>query len=206
MSIADYSDLFAQVSDYTGRTDFGQVFPRLVSFAETTFNRRLRVSGMETIVELITDTQGSVDLPADYLEMRELLDSTGRPLDLYAVRALDEHYQTMPGSLVGYSIVGGKLFVIPENSQSLTATYYAKVPALTPANTTNWLLEDAPLVYHYALIAHVLAWAVASGREADAGRAQAAATIAANELDAFQTEDNLKRYSNGRVLIGGVCP
>jgi hypothetical protein len=208
MSIADYNDLLVQVSEYTGRDDFTQMFPRAVSFAENKLNRRLRVASMETIVELITDSEGSVALPDDYLEMRELINSDKRILKMAAPEALDDYYGTASATPSRYTIINSTLFVIPATSASFTATYYAKLTPLTVTApyTTNWLLDEAPQLYLYAVCAEVIGWAIANGREPDMNKLSAVNGLLNQEVNEFNKSDRDKRYSNAIVMPGGVHP
>ena len=131
MSIADYTDLLVQVSDYTARDDFAQNFPRFVSYTENKLNRRLRVAQMEIIDSIITDTDGAATLPTDYLEMREVMNASGVLLELSPVKALDEYFGPYSGTSARYSIVNNAFFAVPKSSHEFTITYYGKIPALT---------------------------------------------------------------------------
>jgi hypothetical protein len=53
-----------------------------------------------------------------------------------------------------FSIVGNQLEVIPspDTEYSAELTYYAKITALSDANTSNWLLAYAPDLYLYGAL------------------------------------------------------
>lgn len=206
MSIADYTDLLVQVSDYTARDDFAQNFPRFVSYAENKLNRRLRVAQMEVIDSIITDTDGAATLPTDYLEMREVLNASGVVLELSPVKALDEYFGPYSGTSARYSIVNNAFFAVPKSSHEFTITYYGKIPALTATNTTNWMLTDCPMIYLYGVCAEVLGWALATGREADATKLAAMNGMLNSEVEQLMAADHSARYSNARVLMSGVNP
>jgi len=55
-----------------------------------------------------------------------------------------------------FAVVGRDILVTPSPSGalSLDMDYYAKIPALGGAVTTNWLLEEAPHVYLYTALLH----------------------------------------------------
>ena len=51
-------------------------------------------------------------------------------------------------------MIGKQFQLIPAQSGSVTGelTYYAKIPALSDANTSNWLLDVAPDIYLYGAL------------------------------------------------------
>jgi len=207
MSIADYSDLVGTVTEYSGRDDFAYMVPRLVSFLETKLNRRLRVGAMEDSATLTTDALGTASLPADYLDTRELLDSRGQPLENRPAVALDDTYRSYSGTPVGYYIIGTTLYVKPVTESTFTLRYYAKIPALTVTNTSNWLLASSPLVYLYGLLGEVHTWAAASGRDPEgATKAVGAMKMMDAEITALEAADKDVRYSNSRMMLRGVTP
>ncbi len=207
MSIADYSDLVGAVTEYSGRDDFAHMIPRFVSFLENKLNRRLRVGDMELSDTVTTDTDGKVALPADYLEMRELVNATGKPLESRPLIALDDTFRFRSGTPEGYAVIGTTLYVAPITAAEFLITYYQKIPALTVTNTSNWLLADHPNVYLYGLLAEVHGWAAASGRDPEgATKAAAAAQMMGTELDALESLDRSQRYSNSRMMLRGVTP
>jgi len=60
----------------------------------------------------------------------------------------------MSGKTRYYTIIDGafELIPTPSNSVELTITYYAKIPALSSTQATNWLLTKAPDLYLYATL------------------------------------------------------
>lgn len=206
MSIADYSDLLVQVAEYTGRDDFGHQFPRLVSFAENKLNRVLRVGGMETSTTLTTSSSGNVALPAGFLEMREVKNSSGVVIDATVPRAGDELFGPYAGTTALYYIKGGTFYSIPYSEHTFSIVYYTKITALTPTNTTNWLLTDAPLIYLYGVCAEVAGWALATGRDAETTRVQGFAQMLQTEIEAYQGQDRDKRFANARIIVRGANP
>lgn len=206
MSIADYSDLMLMAGEYSGRSDTGYMFPRFVGFAETKLNRRLRVRGMETEGTLTTDANGDVALPSGYLEMRRVTDARGMPLELVTPIVGAETHGPYAGTPAGYYIIGSTLTVVPYAVAVLGVIYYTKITPLTATNTTNWLLSDAPLIYLYSVTAEILGWALATGRETEPGKMTAINTALEAEINAYQSLDESRRYSNARVRQRGVIP
>jgi hypothetical protein len=79
-------------------------------------------------------------------------DDNYRALQLLSTDQLE---RMRPGASAGapqfYAHTAGQieLFPVPGESYTGELLYYAKVPALSDANTTNWLLTDSPDVYLY---------------------------------------------------------
>jgi hypothetical protein len=46
-----------------------------------------------------------------------------------------------------FTIEASSIYIRPTTSDNLTFLYYAKIPALSDSNTTNWLLTAHPDVY-----------------------------------------------------------
>ena len=62
---------------------------------------------------------------------------------------------TSGGTPKFYTIVGQELEVLPvPDSATLTGevTYYSKIPNLTDANPTNWLMNSSPDIYLYGTL------------------------------------------------------
>jgi hypothetical protein len=206
MTISDYTDLLVTCSEYSGRDDFAHMFPRFVAFAESKLNKAMRVADMEKIVVITTNTAGEAALPPDYQEIREVLTPSGRPIELIAVTSLDDFYRLRGGVPSAYAIIGRTFYAIPQAAQEFALTYYAMILPLSPANPTNWLLEDGPLVYLYAVMAEIEGWAMATGKTSDRARLSAASEMLASELDAFKILDERRRWGNARVMVRGATP
>lgn len=97
-----------------------------------------------------TIASGVVAVPADYIEMKNLR-TVGAPdtqldrmavFDLYAIYPRNG-YTGQPYAFArdGSNIVFGPA---PDSNYTLAGTYYAKLTALGPANTSNWLITDVP--------------------------------------------------------------
>jgi hypothetical protein len=197
--ISDYASLMIDAAEYAGRANIAHIFPRLLGLAETKLNRVLRVADMMTI-GTVTLTDGDGTLPADFLEAYELLSPRGLPLRAVSAQQLTNSYRNLAGTPAGYAIVGSSLNVRPTAGGDVTLTYYAKIPPLTPAAPTNWLLEKAPDVYLYALVAEI---AIASR---DAAGAQSAMQLMGLAIQGLQIEDERRRWGNAQVVVGGVTP
>jgi hypothetical protein len=94
-------------------------------------------------------------LPADYLQWREVRwpGSVARSLE-YADRTwLTETYPDSPSAAPRYfTIEGTTISVVPVHDTSLTLRYYRKIPALSDAAPTNWLIAAHPDLYLFGTL------------------------------------------------------
>lgn len=197
--ITDYVSLMLDAAEYASRTNIAHVFPRYLGMAETKLNRALRVADME-VEGTVTITEGDGTLPTDFLEARQVLSPTGVPLRAMSLQQMVNAYREQSGTPAGYAVVGSTIKVRPKATGDLGVTYFGRLPALTPANPTNWLLSKAPDVYLYAVVAEI---AIAAQ---DAAKTQAAMQFLGLALQGLQVEDERRRWGNAQVVVGGLTP
>ncbi|WVT75232.1 hypothetical protein QM996_09170 [Sinorhizobium chiapasense] len=199
MSIADYAALLVDAGEYSGRNDIAHLFPRFIGLAELKLNRMLRVSDMEATAA-ITVGDGDAPLPADFVEARQVLSASGRPIRAMALQQLAESNLAGACEPLGYAIVGNRIKPFPAGSYGLTMTYYRKIPPLTAENPVNWLLERAPDVYLYGLVEEIAIW------ERDAGKAGAAQQLKMSALAGLGVADERARWGDAQMTVAGVTP
>ncbi|MQW38175.1 phage adaptor protein [Sinorhizobium meliloti] len=200
MTISDYASLLVDAGEYSGREDIAHNFPRFLGLAELKLNRGLRVADME-VTDEISLIDGDGTLPADFLEAREVKNAAGIPIRAVSLQQLTNSYMDRSGmSPIGYAIVGSTIKARPISDQDLTVTYYGRIPALTPSNPTNWLLEKAPDVYLFALVNEIAIW----GKDVDG--ATAAQQLMMMALSGLKIEDERSRWGNAQMVVGGVTP
>lgn len=157
MAITTYTDLKAAVADWLNRSDLTARIPDFISLAETKINRDLRSREQQIIATANVDTEFFA-LPADFLEFKSfrITDLLGSSYDLLLATpeqisdALSD--SVTPGTPLFVTIIGDQFQLWPAPAQSYVGTlaYVRKVPALSDAAPTNWLLSDSPDVYLYA--------------------------------------------------------
>lgn len=200
MTISDYASLLVDAGEYSGREDIAHLFPRFVGLAELKLNRGLRVADME-VTDEISLIDGDGTLPPDFLEAREVKNASGIPIRAISLQQLTNSYMDRSGTApIGYAIVGRTIKARPISDQDLTVTYYGRIPALTPSNPTNWLLENAPDVYLYALVNEIAIW----GKDVEG--ATAAQQLMMLALSGLKIEDERGRWGNAQMVVGGVTP
>jgi len=158
MAITSYSTLQTAVGDWLNRSDLSAVIPDFITLAEAQFNRTLRHRKMVERATATLDTEYSA-MPADWLEsIRYQINSN--PITVMSFVSPDQAALLKSdfgasGFPVYYTQIGQQFQVIPapdSNSYTGELTYYAKIPALSAGNTSNWLLVDSPDIYLYGAL------------------------------------------------------
>lgn len=189
--ITDYTQLKATVGRWLHRSDLASVAEDLIMLAETRFNRNLRVRQMEKASTLAL-TDGAADLPADWLEF------VGAPTDgdiRFDFVARDEWQRCDLGSY--YTIMGNQLMVSHNGAgpDNVSVRYYAKIPALSESQATNWLLDDGPDAYLYGALLEAAPYIKDDPRiETWRGLLQVALTD-------LQTSSDRAKHSGGTLVI-----
>ena len=164
MAITNYTELKASVADWLNRADLTSVIPDFITLAEARFNRTIRTRDMIKRQQTTT-TNEFVPVPLDWLETYQLElppDSTGQPYPPLQYIGPNEaavlQAKNITGNVRYYTTVDGLFELIPKpqgtDSVTLTCAYYAKIPALSDTQTTNWLLTKAPDLYLYTALAN----------------------------------------------------
>jgi hypothetical protein len=149
--IDSYATLLSALEDWNNRADLAAQYPQFIGLAEAHFNRTLRSSEMETTVTQDT-SEGTIALPSDYLEARELYidDDPDTVLVAMSPAGLRLAYGfSTTGAPAAYTVTGTNLVLAPFPGDTITAvlTYYAKLEGLSAETETNWLILSHPDLY-----------------------------------------------------------
>jgi len=158
MALSTYSEIKSTVADYLNRADLTAVLPSFVTLAEAKFNRELRTRDMLTRAQTTSDDE-YVSLPTDFLQHYSLeLDAASAqpPMDYIGpqeAKVLKAQNRTASTTYY-YTVIDGAFEIIPApgSDLDLRMVYYAKIPALSDSNTTNWLLTKSPDLYLYSAL------------------------------------------------------
>lgn len=161
MAITNYGELKTAIGDFLNRSDLTSVIPTFIDFAESDFNRNLRIRQMVARAEAVIDTRFSA-VPSDFIEAKDLVIVTGTPVTPLQFVTQQEMAQirnteiTSAGKPKYFSIVGGQFEVCPtpDDEYDLEMSYFAKIDALENDSDTNWLLTDYPDLYLYTSLTH----------------------------------------------------
>jgi hypothetical protein len=153
-----YAELKSTIADYLNRDDLTTVIPTFIKLAESKFNRKLRVRQMIKRATAEIDT-AFFAYPGDWLENKEFQLNTNPITKLEFItesygNELRSSRFVSAGKPLYYTVVGSQLEFIPtpDTTYDGELTYYAKIPALSDSNTSNWLLAYAPDLYLYGAL------------------------------------------------------
>lgn len=195
--IARYEDLVFAVGEYIDRDDLVDLMPRFIGLAELRLNRDLRAD-QQTVSTTLSVSSGTATLPADFAEAKSVYATNYRPLRAMAEEEAAD-YPTA-GTPVGFIIRAGVVNVIPSATVTLNLVYARKIPALTAASPTNWLLTAAPDLYLWATCTEAATYAKAAEFGAVADQRYQAS------LMQYRNQDDAYRWSRARVMPEGVNP
>lgn len=169
---------------------------------EAQFSRDMRTGDQFKNGTFTPGVDGAVTLPADLAGIDAVtVNSGGEEVDLtpapirYAKRV-------RPSSGVTprfFYIQAGKLFTIPIGPGNVTIHYYAKLPTLTDAAPTNWLLTGHPDVYLYGSLLNAAPFIQDAEMLAFWGTASQGAM-------ASLTLSDTDRWANAQMRVVGVTP
>jgi len=157
MAITTYDELKASIADFLNREDMTSIIPTFISLAEAQIARDLRHWKQEKRVTTSVDERYE-NLPNDWLEVKFIALSTGAmlqsasPSEMAELRALDDvpatpRYVRMTADQI-------ELYPTPDAATEISMLYYARIPALSDTDASNWLLADAPDVLLYGALMH----------------------------------------------------
>jgi len=158
IEITDFDQLCTATADYLNRADLTDQIPVFVRFAESQFNRELRVRDMMTRA-YTTSANELVELPDDWLEHFSLTTADGGVIE-YMTEANSNRFKGdgMTGETFGYTVVGNAIELVPApgSDMELRMVYYARIPHLGPTQPSNWLLAKYPDVYLYSVLVQAM--------------------------------------------------
>ena len=160
MSITTYAELQTVIADFLDRDDQTERIKTFIQLSEAEMSRKLRHWRMENRATAEIDGQYSA-IPADFLEPIRLHLETGdyRTLELISQSEMQSRRMQSAdtsGKPSYYALTQGEIEVYPtpDGTYNLEMNYYAKIPALTTSNTTNWVLDNYPDAYLYGSLVH----------------------------------------------------
>jgi hypothetical protein len=158
MALTTFNELKTSIGNYLNRSDLTSVIPDFITLTEAKLNRILRIRPMQKRVSTtLTSGDAFVDLPNDFLEATQIfIDSNpNKVLNYVNANQIElENTQETSGTPSQYTITGDEfqLSPIPDSNYTLKISYYAKIPALSAENTSNYLLASYPQVYLYGAL------------------------------------------------------
>ncbi len=157
MAIATYDELKTAIADFLNRDDLTAIIPTFISLAEAQIARDLRHWKQEKRVTTSVDERYE-NLPNDWLEIKLVALSTGKMLQTVSASEMSERRSqsdiAAEPRLVRMTADQIELYPTPSTATDISMLYYARIPALSDADPSNWLLTDAPDVLLYGSLVH----------------------------------------------------
>lgn len=182
-------ELFAAVKALSHRNDLADFFDTALIMAESKIAKDLRTTELVTFAQIDTalaeTNPGAWALPADYLEMRDVvMAQSGRRRALRsAPRDRIAAWSGASGSTAFYSIYNGVIEFRPLPGGALVdIIYYAKQAPLLLDADTNESLDAFPEIYIFATLVGVWTWAQNEKEKIDSLNEFNTAVAAANEF------------------------
>jgi hypothetical protein len=213
----NYTELKAAITSWAHRSDVSAQADTFIALAEAEFNTRLRTVDQETVAELVCNTRYTA-LPDDFLELRavEFEGDTISNLTYATPEFISEWRRASPsGDSKAYTLRGLHIELLPNlgaddpdvdgfgddvapfqsGEVPITLHYWAKIPALSALNLTNWLINAHPNLYLYACLRNAAIWTKDDrGIERYTGLLQ-------GEWDAIQRKDVNRRFGGSALFI-----
>jgi len=196
-TITNYANLQSTIADYLNRADLTSQIQTFIQFAEADLNTRLRDRQMIVRAEATSDEE-YVQLPSDWLEALNLQLVGGKsPLRYITLDESDIVNSTRAlTSPTFYSLMNGAIELVPPPAHDvdIEMVYYGKIPSLSDAAPSNWLLVKAPDVYLYGALTHAAPFLM------DDARMQTFGQIYLARVQSLQDESQ-KSLHSGSPLI-----
>ncbi len=158
MAITTYSELKTAVENWIARADQTARIPEFIMLGEMRISRDLRIRAMEVAMEE-TVASGTITLANAYVEL-DYAYIDGAPIRMLERKPPGWIYRRYPTrSSDGKPIYIGRevdKFVFgpyPDSGYTVKGVYYARLPALTASNETNWFTANAPDLLLFAAMA-----------------------------------------------------
>lgn len=158
MAIDTFANLKTTLASWLHRADLTDQIPDFITLIESKMSEDLTAKAMQTTTTLVTVAgTATVNLPSDFKRtIRLTLTADPRGVLRYAApeELASEYRDGTTAQPVLYSIIGTQLHLAPtpDAVYSLPLTYERRIPALSDAATTNWLLTRSPNAYLFGAL------------------------------------------------------
>ena len=200
MSITTYAELQSSIADWLLRDDLTSVIPTFISLAEAKFNRRIRDYRMVKRATAQVDT-AYFAIPSDWQENIRFQLNTSPITTLEYVTpdqaAEEKRLYNSSGRPAFFTMIGDEFQIVPAPDSTYNAelTYYAKIPALSASNTSNWLLTKAPDIYLYGALMEAAPYLD------DDARIQVWSNLLEQSMNAIQIESDRAKTGSSSIRM-----
>lgn len=159
MAFTNYTSFVTVVENYLARTDLSSQIPDFIQLAQTRMSRDLRTEKMLKVATAsITSGDGTLALPSDMLEVREI-HLQGNPPVILEFQSPDLFFKNFQTSLSGrpfyFTMLGSEFQFAPTPNGSFTAQilYYAQPTFISTTTASNLFLANYPDALLYSTLA-----------------------------------------------------
>lgn len=209
--IVDYSSLGQAIQDFCHRSDVASYQDYFIQGAQEKINADVLAANFgngiypmeETFAPTAISSNGTIAIPNDWMAPKDFQgqDAAGNIWTLSfkdTAWMYDNYPVRQPDALPAYIARDGTNFVFgpyPDQSYSVQGTYYGIAPLLSKSNTTNWIVDAAPMMFHaYCMVE-------AGKFLKDAQMAQSWQAVANDKLTALINQDKAERFSGATLAI-----
>jgi hypothetical protein len=195
MAFTNYSALKTTIASYLGRTDLTTMIPTFITLAEARLQRELRTRQLlKSATATMAVGDGTVGLPADFLEMRDLYirGNPRMPVTYLTPSAFTRDARADESGLpVYYTVIGSELLFapVPDGQYVLEMLYYYKPVVLSDSNVSNAFLSNYPDLLLYGSLAQAEPYLMNDARLATW------ASLYADTLNLIETSDEGAEYN-----------
>lgn len=156
INLQNYNGMVNSIMSRMDRTDIESDIPDFLYLAEREMERLILSPYRETTTTL-TVNAATIDLPSDFKQLRSLTLATDPKRNLQQVTpsVISSNWPaTTTGVPEAFAIVGETLLFAPAPDASYTANaiYIRRIPALTAANPSNWVLDANSDIYFFGAL------------------------------------------------------
>lgn len=155
MSITTYGELKSAIGDFLNRDDLTAVIPTFISLGEARIARDLNHWKQEKRVTTDIDERYE-DLPTDWISIIQVQHTDGGVISSSSSSEMaSKRAQSSTAAKPRYWRMTAnemEFYPTPDATYNITMLYRARIPALTDADPSNWLLTYSPDVILYAAL------------------------------------------------------
>jgi hypothetical protein len=201
MALTNYSDIQTSVANYLARSDLTSIIPDFIRLAELRLRRDLRIRQMLKVVTTTTTAGDStVELPSDFLQMRDLHFSTNpaATLEYQSPSNLFRNARTTQSGLpTMYTVLAQEfqLAPVPDSNYTLSMLYYASPVFLSGTAPSNAFVAICPDLLLYASLGEAESYLM------NDPRLQTWASLYDRGLASLNTSDDQGEYAGSPLSI-----
>jgi hypothetical protein len=191
--VMTYDSLFAQILNYTERTDqeFIDTVPTIIALAESSIAAALKTYLQLTVVETtLTANQSVLNKPARWKKTVSMK-TNGNPIKIrgqdYVAYFQSESTNAQPLYYAEYDYNNWAFAPIPDQSYPVEIIYYSEIQPLDSQNQQNLFTRETPQLMLYACMYHAMTYLKALDK-IDSWK-----SYYNDELQAVKKEDNSRR-------------